>query len=354
MEKKTKIDVINIDPRPNEYRNKKTKKDLNDFLSNTNLNNFVDDESNVVDVPVEKKTSIDNIINIDPRPIEYRNKKTKKDLNDFLSNTNLHNFIDDESNQDEISEQHVDFKKGDFVINIDDVKKSSASLTSPTTLNFLWRFRTDKLLQRYDASGEDEYGNAFYRPSNLHLGYIPSKNYKSIEVITFVKNNSETVVKLVEKNNVVNLKSLSNWGQKDLEKDDGIADEIFENNDKEQISKQFHETVMEHELPAPIVTKRNVVEDTMELEIEESDGDFESLTKSSPLNFKSYTNCTKRRPKSPKTYLRTRRHTLQKVDIALESTKNHVALGTHDDVFVNEYDYTSEASNGFEKLDNKR
>ena len=91
--------------------------------------------------------------------------------------------------------------------------------------------------------------------------------------------------------NKVNLKLLSNCGQKD----DEIADEIFEINstnddhdDQKKISKQPR-----HE--------------TMDLEIEEKYEDFESLTKSRPWNNKSYTKCTNRRPKSPKTYLRPRR-----------------------------------------------
>ena len=109
--------------------------------------------------------------------------------------------------------------------------------------------------------------------------------------------------------------------------------------DQKKISKQPH-----HE--------------TMDLEIEEKYEGFESLTKSRPWNLKSYTKCTNRRPKSPKTYLRPRRRQkLQKVNIALESsTENHVAPGTHGNIFANEYDCTLEAvSNGFEKLpDNKR
>ena len=48
--------VNNIDPKPIEERNKKRKKDINDFPSSTNHQNFLG-ESNV-DVPVEKITEI--------------------------------------------------------------------------------------------------------------------------------------------------------------------------------------------------------------------------------------------------------------------------------------------------------
>ena len=49
--------VNNIDPKPIEERNKKRKKDINDFPSSTNHQNFLG-ESNV-DVPVEKITEIE-------------------------------------------------------------------------------------------------------------------------------------------------------------------------------------------------------------------------------------------------------------------------------------------------------
>ena len=126
--------VNNIDPKPIEERNKKRKKDINDFPSSTNHQNFLG-ESNV-DVPVEKVTEIENnIINTKYNLIEDDGMSEEKQFgrqetvlkDDSLENYYTESFSNDQKYNERIKIGEDFFREGIFVINIEDAKRSKKS-----------------------------------------------------------------------------------------------------------------------------------------------------------------------------------------------------------------------------------
>ena len=126
--------VNNIDPKPIEERNKKRKKDINDFPSSTNHQNFLG-ESNV-DVPVEKVTEIENnIINTKYNLIEDEGMSEEKQFgrqetvlkDDSLENYYTESFSNDQKYNERIKIGEDFFREGIFVINIEDAKRSKKS-----------------------------------------------------------------------------------------------------------------------------------------------------------------------------------------------------------------------------------